>query len=107
MINSPYELLDMADQEQKEFRVESFEKGTMRIESGQRGYTKEIPVLRVRVPMMDKLQFPFYWDITSKTLIAQLEPFLAAGQPGKSIYRIKKFGVAPAARFSLEVIPVG
>lgn len=71
---------------------------------GIRDSEKRIRALRVWVPKEIKLLFPYYWDITSQTLIAQLMPALEAPGWEAKKYKITKYGVAPKARFSLEVI---
>jgi len=54
----------------------------------------------------DKALFPDYWDISSKTLVAQLLPQLRLpGYEGKK-FTITNYGIAPKARFTLEVRPL-
>lgn len=103
----PYEILELADRESKDLRVVSWERGTMEIHPRYPGApeTKEIPVLRVHVSADTKPLPPHYYDITSKTLTAQLLPFLL--EPGfeKWTFRVTAYGVAPRKRFSLERLP--
>lgn len=103
----PYEILELADRESADLKIVSFERGTMEIRPRYAGApeTKEIPVLRVHVTAATKPLAPQYYDITSKTLAAQLLPFLH--QPGfeKWTFRVTAYGVAPRKRFSLERLP--
>jgi hypothetical protein len=55
------------------------------------------------VPQEDKAHFPFYYDVTSKTLRAQLVPLLPGIIARGARITVTKHGVAPAARFTLEV----
>lgn len=99
----PYELLDLEDEETLTTKIESFDAGEVKIETKRKPEGKFVNTLRVHVPQHSKDYFPFYWDITSQTLIAQLMPFLE--QPGyaQKTYTITKHGVAPRARFTLIV----
>jgi len=54
----------------------------------------------------DKALFTDYWDINSKTLVAQLLPQLRLpGYEGKK-FTITKHGIEHTARFTLEVRPL-
>ena len=104
----PYELLDLGDRETATLRIVSSERGTMLIHPKYAGAPpeKRIPVLRVHLRPGVKPYPPNYFDITSKTLQAQLQPFLF--EPGFENYEyvITKHGVPPRARFTLERIPI-
>lgn len=103
----PYEILELADRESKDLKVTLWERGTMEIHPRWAGApaTKEIPVLRVHVTAEVKPFPPMYYDITSKTLQAQLMPLLLQTGFDKWTFRVQAFGVAPRKRFSLERLP--
>jgi hypothetical protein len=67
------------------------------------GAPKVIVALRVYVPSAIKPLYPDYYDITSQTLIAQLLPYLEAGNYQKKVFTVTKHGSGPDARFSLKV----
>jgi len=46
-----------------------------------------------------------YWDITSQLLVAQMLPYLEGPGYKDKVFTITKHGVAPKARFTLEVKP--
>lgn len=104
----PYELLDLPDRGSARLRIVSWEQGLMLIHPKYPGAPREqeIPVLRVHVREGTKPTPPMYWDLTSKTLQAQLLPFLVERGYEAYEYVITKFGVAPKARFTLEQVPV-
>ena len=104
----PYEILELADRESIDLRVVSWERGTMEIHPKYPGApeVKEIPVLRVHVPVAVKALAPHYYDITAKTLQAQLLPLLLERGFERWTYRVTAFGVAPRKRFSLERRPL-
>lgn len=103
----PYELLELADREHAVLRIVSHELGTMVIHPRWPGAPaeKEISVLRVHLAPGVKLYPPMYFDITSKTLIAQLQPFLLERGFERYEFVITKYGVPPRARFTLERRP--
>lgn len=100
----PYELLDLKDEESLTVRVVSWERGTVIIHPKYPGAPaeKEIVVLRLHLAAGVKPYPPMYYDVTSKTLMAQLRPMLM--ERGFELYQyiITKHGVAPRARFTLE-----
>lgn len=103
----PYEILELADRESRDLRVVSWERGTMIIHPTWPGAPpeKEIPVLRVHVTTAVKPLPPHYYDITAKTLQAQLLPLLLAPRFEEWTYRVTAYGVAPRKRFTLERLP--
>lgn len=103
ILPGPYEILELDDGGILTTRVVNWQVGKVEIHPSYKPEGKMIYALRIDVPEQDKEYFPFYWDITSQTLLAQLVPHLE--QPGfeRKTYRITKHGVAPRARFSLEV----
>jgi len=99
----PYELFDLADGEVMRLLIYGWERGSMVIHPKFPGApsVKTIQALRVLVPTDVKATYPHYYDITSKTLIAQLLPFLMEANYKEFSYTITKIGVAPRARFTL------
>jgi len=62
-----------------------------------------IPVLRVYGSRLDKASPNTYWDISSKTLQASLQPVLLANQGGFVTVTLTAQGVKPTKRYSIEV----
>jgi len=104
----PYELLDLPDRGSVRFRVVSWEQGSILIHPRYEGAPeeKEIPVLRVHLAEGVKPYPPMYFDITSKTLMAQMLPMLMERGFERYEYVVTKYGVAPRARFTLERVPI-
>ncbi len=100
----PYEIFELSDGQTHTTKVESWELGDVKIHPDYKPEGKIIQALRIHVPQSYKDFFPFYYDITSLTLIAQLMPFLETEGYGQKTYTITKHGVAPRARFSMTVI---
>ena len=103
-LEGPFEILEMQDQEIIEFHIEKYEVGEMLIHPFYQKSGKVIKALRVHLSKEEKTFFPFYWDLTAQTLIAQVLPVLKFGNFKDKMFRIQKFGVKPRARFSLEVL---
>ena len=106
MIASPYEIFDIGDGGVVNTPILKWELGEMTINVRRTQQAKTIKVLRIFVPAETKPIFPDYYDITSTTLIAQLVPFLQQPDYTTKRYKITKIGVAPTARFTLEVTPI-
>lgn len=104
----PYELLDLADRQSVTLRIQSFEEGWMTINRKPPNPPGpvDVEVLRVMVAPGVKALPPPYYDITSKTLIAQLLPALRIGEYKKREYTITAYGVAPRKRFTVESRPL-
>lgn len=103
-VEAPYELLDLADGESAEFRILKVERGEARIETRLEPEGKVVPILRVHVSGEDKPLGAPYWDITSLTLIARLDPVIDKLVAGRRGIRITKFGVAPSARHQVDFL---
>jgi len=101
----PYELLDLPDGGTAVMHIISYNLGKATIRPDDGSGPKEVPVLRVYVPKMDKAYFPDYWDITSKRLIAQIMPYLVGGVSTRREFKVTKTGRKPTAYFALEVKP--
>jgi len=104
LVPGPYEILELRDGESIELRVVRWLLGYMEIRPRfAPGTVKRIRVLRLWVPREVKPIGVDYWDITSQTLIAQLEPWLRRADFRRLRFTIKAFGVAPRKRFTVEV----
>jgi len=103
----PYEILELGDGESVTLEITSWERGSMEIRPRWPGAppVKVIPALRVHLTERSKPYPPRYYDITAKTLQAQLLPLLS--EPGFERYEyvITAHGVAPKKRFTLERRP--
>ena len=99
----PYEIFELTDGEQRTLTITNYVTGDVVIKPAWLPAGKTITALRVYVPKELKPLAPYYFDITSKTLIAQLLPFLQAGNYQGKKFTITKSGVAPKARFALQV----
>lgn len=97
------EILDLQDRESRTFRVVRFEQGEGKIKTDEAPDGKLVEICRVHVPLEDKLTGPPYWDITSKTLCAQILPLLKDPVQVKRRFTVTAHGVRPRKRFSLEV----
>lgn len=102
-LEGPYEIFELTDGESFTCKISSFQVGQVEIHPAYQPAGKMITALRIDLPIDYKPLFPFYFDITSQTLIAQLLPFLEAPGFAQKLYKITKYGVAPKARFSLQV----
>lgn len=103
-LSEPFELLDLPDRGVLETTVQRFEEGSATITLRTTGEVKTVEVLRIHVPQAAKPVGVPYWDITSKTLRAQLLPLLKSANTRARRFRITKMGLAPTARFQVEMI---
>ncbi len=105
MISSPFEHFDLPSGGELVTRVVSFEEGRATIKPARAPDGVEVAIVRIHVPPEDKPHIPSYWDLTATRLIPTLVAALPAVVAGKRWIRIHKEGIAPRARFSLEVLP--
>ena len=120
----PYELLDLEHGTSIRLSIDRFELGTMlihptaitprqiRLYMIQNQLTEPpapgtpisvaIPVMRVHGIRLDEPSPLSYWDITSKTLQAQLFPMLQAHRGGVWTGTITPHGYKPTKRYSVE-----
>lgn len=104
MLPGPQELFDLPNGEKASFRATRFEEGQLEIRPVSQPEGKVVDALRVHVEPADK---PFgmpYWDITSKTLRAQLIPWLRNPATARRRFTVTASGFKPRKRFSLEVV---
>lgn len=64
--------------------------------------TVTIPIMRVFGQRLDKPSQLHYWDISAKTLIADLEPRMLAKGTGPLVVTITANGYKPHKRYSVE-----
>lgn len=104
VVTEPFEFWDQDPGETRVFRVEKWEEGQTDIvpRNIPNARPKRIQVLRLHLPLGIKPTLPYYWDITSKTLIAGLLPVLRRPDYGDYEFTVTKFGTPPRARFSLN-----
>lgn len=101
----PYEIYEWVDGITEEWTVLSWEVGQLTITLREREGTKLIDVLRIHVPPEEKEFEPYYWDLTSARLVAQLRGLLATAGRGPMRISITAIGVAPRNHFSVTRIP--
>jgi hypothetical protein len=99
----PFEIFELEDGQTVALKIDRTEVGEALIHPAYKPEGKWIKVLRVWVQDGTKEFFPPYWDVTSQTLVAQLEPLLKVGDVRNREFHVTKHGVAPKARFSVEV----
>jgi hypothetical protein len=104
-LSEPFEILELADGQTIRLRIANFEWGEAVIHPRYPGapVEKRIPVLRLYVPADYKPRGPPYWDVTSKTLQAQLKPLLEGLKASGREVVITAHGVPPSKRFTLRV----
>ena len=108
-LQGPYELLDLPDRGSVRLRVTYWERGSIEIHPRYEGApaSKEVEALRLHLAPGVKPYPPSYYDVTSKTLQAQLLPLLVERGYERYTFVVTKYGVAPRARFTLEAVPLG
>jgi hypothetical protein len=106
MLDEPFEYLDLPDRAIMKLRVQSYKLGRGAIRPRYAGApeVKVNRILRVTVPVSMKPLGPPYWDISSKTLQAQLIPQLDVVISQNREVEIQAFGVAPSKRFTVRVV---
>lgn len=108
LLQGPHEILDLPDRGSIKLRVRSWTHGRMLIHPKYAGAPdeKEVEALRLALWEGYKAVPPLYYDVTAKTLIYQLMPILQRPDYGRFEIMITKHGVAPRARFTVEVSPI-
>jgi len=104
-LSEPFEILELEDGSSVRLKAVRFEAGEMDIHPRYSGApeTKRIPVLRVHLAAGIKPVGVPYWDVTSKTLQAQLKP-LEPEIIGKGReFTITAHGSGPSKRFSVRL----
>jgi len=105
VVEEPFEILELADGETVSLAIERFEWGETVIHPRYPGAPAEktIPVLRLYLREGYKPVGPGYWDVTSKTLQAQLKPLLTSLAETGREFTITAHGTGPSKRFSVRV----
>ena len=110
VLPEPYEILELAPEEERVITVVDWELGRMLIHPRWPGAPAEkwVRAVRMHVPREEKPLFPHYWDATAGTLVPQLWTILREARvpPNRARIRIKKVGAAPKARFSVSLLEV-
>lgn len=101
----PYEIFELVDEETYQMRIIKWQTGNVLIHPADKPDGKVVKALRVWVPKEVKDFFPPYWDITSQRLGAQMIGYLEQPRYQDKVFTITKHGIAPKARFTLEVRP--
>jgi hypothetical protein len=104
-LTSPFELLELQDGESVNFRAERYEKAETTIVPKHLPTGKRVTALRVHIRHEDKPTFPYYWDLTASTLVAQIEPHLRREDLARLRFTITARGIGPKKRFSVDVAP--
>ncbi len=102
-LESPFEILEMESGEEVSLRVTRYEQAPVMIKPVRAPDGIMVDVLRLHLALGTKQIGAPYYDVTSKTLRAQLLPYLQIGDYLTRVFTIKKFGSEPAARFSLAI----
>ena len=105
LIPGPYEIFDIEPSKTVDLHIVNFERGQVVIHPEYRPEEKIVDALRLHLAPGTKAVGLPYYDVTSKTLQAQLLGYLERPGYDRYVYRITKYGIPPRARFSLEVVP--
>jgi len=105
LLSEPFEFLALADGVSLTIAIRSVDWGEAVIHPRYPGApeSKRIPVLRVHLMPGYKTMGVEYWDLTSKTLQAQLKPLLTSLIETNREFTITAHGEGPQKRFSLRV----
>jgi len=106
-LEPPIELLDLPAEGELVTRVTRMEEAQAFIKPARAPQGVNVQVIRLHVPPSDKPTAPLWWDVTATTLHPSLRVQMPAAIAGGLWVKIRKYGVAPRARFSLEVFPAG
>jgi hypothetical protein len=104
-LSEPFEILELADGVSVRLRAVRFEFGEMDIHPRYPGApeSKRIPVLRVHLAPGVKPTGVPYWDVTSKTLQAQLKPLEPEIVGHGREFVVTAHGSGPSKRFSVRL----
>jgi hypothetical protein len=104
MLQGPSEIFEIEDGVTVDLSISSWVIDQAVIRPAHAPQGKVIEVLRVFVPTSAKAHFPYYWDITATTLIAQLRPWLEKPGFETKKFRVTAHGAGVQKRFALEVV---
>jgi hypothetical protein len=104
-LSEPFEILELSDGVSVRLRAVRFEWGSATIHPRYAGAppSKEIPVLRVHLAAGVKPVGVPYWDVTSKTLQAQLKPLEPEIVGHGREFVVTAHGSGPGKRFSVRL----
>ena len=105
LLSEPFEFLELADGTSLTLAIRSVDWGEAVVHPRYVGAPEEkrIPVLRVHLMPGYKLTGVDYWDLSSKTLQAQLRPLIPGLIETNREFTITAHGTGPQKRFSLRV----
>ncbi len=107
LIPGPYEIMELAPDQEISLHVVSFLLGEQMIVPTYAGAppTKMVPDLRVFLVPGTKATGPAYYDLTAGTLVHQVQAILSATDRRPVDLKIRKVGVAPKARYQVTIVP--
>ena len=105
-VSKPFEILDLPNGGELVTRVTRIEEGEAEFKPARAPEGIMLHVVRLYVPQEDKATAPPWWDVSATTLQPSLVASLVNLPPTGRWIRILKQGVAPRARFSLELLPL-
>ncbi len=97
----PYALMDRPTPATYTFRVLSWETGRLDILTRHTAAVKPVELLRLHVPPEDKPDGPAYIDVTSRKLIAMLQPLLPVISRRGTRIVVTVTGEPPATEYQL------
>lgn len=100
------EILDLPDGGEVTLRVTSWERKKGSFVTQRHPEGEVLDYMRLHLAPGSKATGPNWWDVTSKTLQAQLAPLLTPEIMATKRVVIHKVGVAPKARFSVTLLPL-
>lgn len=105
ILPGPYEIFDIADGESVDITVTRWEQGEEFEMTATDGRKFMSSPLRLHLTGPWRPGHKPYLDITSKRLIPELKGLLGTMPGAQKHIRITKYGVAPKATFTTEVLP--
>ena len=99
----PYEIFDLQDGAEVEFKVTRFEVGDVDIHPGYGEATKVVSALRLHLAQPLFPMHLSYADVTSNRLRVMLLEHLSKVDYRTRAFKVKKHGIAPKALFELTV----
>ncbi len=103
MLTEPLELLEFEDGKKVELRIDHgwFDQALIHPARAPGGIVE--PALRLFVLPGTKAFEPYYWDVTSKRLMAMLRPYLSRPDLKELTFVVTPAGSAPNTHYTLEV----
>ncbi len=100
------ELLDLPDGGEATLRVTSWERRQASFVTQKHPESEILSYMRLHLAPGSKTSGPNWWDVTSKTLQAQLAPLLTPEIMATKRVQIRKVGTGVKARFSVTLLPL-